>query len=168
MSKKRYEGILKRPIPEESAADPSKLVEEIAARYAALRTHYGIEGEDNASLLLALARDHVPGFRIEKHRLPDSGILARDVVLLRSMVSHKIKGHTTKRAAELFVREYPGEEISAESARVRYTEMIKKGRRDSSRRAFQDALALILADQFDDDFLKAREFVESLDSNKTR
>jgi hypothetical protein len=119
MAAPKYKGILAQPM---QSGDPAG-ADAYWQRVEALFGYYGIDmGKEGAgfTLALALAQDHVPGFKFEspKLKLRKAG---RDLALFGLMVEKINGGHSESRAAELVVKQHPELNFkSPQAARQRF------------------------------------------------
>ena len=115
--RKPYKGVLAEAMP--NFEDPDyEGVMDLAPRVEALWEHYGGAGATFAthsplSILLELARDHVPGFRSRPLKIrfrPKTGPkpnVAKDLIILMEMLKRIEAGHSVSRAAELIAKKKP-------------------------------------------------------------
>jgi hypothetical protein len=135
-----------------SASNPLDMLE----RVFALKEHYRITGNLDEGglmqLLLALAADHVPGFRFadESAALIPETSATRDLVLLVEV--HKLSKdgggpHSVRNAAAIVAKQRPDLGLTAKSARVRYAEMISKNSDRGSKRRLELAKLISLLEK---------------------
>ena len=146
--KRKYEGILREPM--EWDVHWATGVKGQIERLAALREHYDLPRDFSETtlmnLVLALAKDHVPGFRMKgpKHKPPWGPKATRDVILLIDMLAQIEAGHSVRNAARLAVKARPHLGLTAESARVRFEEIIN-ATGERGKRRLKDLRALVRA-----------------------
>ena len=149
MTRKPYTGILKEPMDRHGPEGMLQLVE----RLVALAEHYEVDplGPNALSLVVELARDHVPGFQFKTKpsirglaggRKPD---VTKDIVILTTLFRADEAGESVAQAARDLADNHPDWGINEGAIRNRYQRMKFPKNSADRRRILRvvDTLALI-------------------------